>query len=99
MEARCYSGIVFWSEQGSCDWKGQLSMAKDGVEVWRENWGKKTEATHSGDRTAYDFYQCRKNGTYTLTLDNIDMQSSNNGIIGDWHDVFPPAVSVTAEGC
>lgn len=99
VEAHCYSRIVFWSEQGSCDWRGQLSMAKDGVQVWKEPWGKKTEATHSGDRTAYDFYQCRGYGTYALTLDSIHMLSSNNGIQNDWHQVFPSAVTLTAKGC
>ncbi|MFD7285320.1 hypothetical protein [Streptomyces sp. NPDC059863] len=91
--------LLTWSEQGSCKWTGDLSMKKDGVQQWKERWGKATGATHTGDRTIRGHYQCRGNGTYTLTLDNIDMKSSNGGIVGVWEPVHPKPVTLTAKGC
>ncbi|MFH8836313.1 hypothetical protein [Streptomyces sp. NPDC017868] len=91
--------MLLWSEAGHCDWTGDLAMTKDGLRAWKEHWGMKTEATHQGARTQSDHYRCRGNGTYTLTLDNITMEVSNNGVTNDYHKVPMKSVSVTGKGC
>ncbi|MEV6425076.1 hypothetical protein [Streptomyces sp. NPDC051662] len=91
--------LLAWSDQGSCKWTGDLSMKKDGVQRWKERWGKATAATHKGDRTTWGPYRCRGNGIYALTLDNIDMKSSSSGVVGGWEPVYPKPVTLTAKGC
>ncbi|MEW1828969.1 hypothetical protein [Streptomyces sp. NPDC088196] len=44
-------------------------------------------------------YQCRGSGTYTLTIDHINLKYSNNGVYGEWTPVFPKAVTATGRGC
>lgn len=100
VEAKCsHKTLLLWSEQGSCDWKANVVMKKDGVTAWDENWHNRTEATHSGARTYYEYYRCRGNGTYTVTIQNINMRSSNNGIVDDWHAVSLNPTTATGKGC
>ncbi|MFG3168548.1 hypothetical protein [Streptomyces sp. NPDC048200] len=98
--ARCYhKTLLTWSEQQSCKWNAWLTMKKDGNQAWHEHWSDQTEATHQGAVTKYEYYQCRGNGIYSLTIDDINMKSSNNGIVDHWTSVYPKAVTATGKGC
>ncbi len=85
----------FWDSK-PCRVTSKLTLKKDGVEAWTEDRAFNV-AADSGGNTYVDFYACRGNGVYSLTLHDIHVEVYDNDASNVDIDVAP--FTVTASGC
>lgn len=91
----CQEKGVFLYTAADCGWNARVSLQKDGVTVWSE-W------TNSG---WHDHYACRGYATYTLVVEDINAQITDNVIIPTENNqpktvkLKPGRITVSAKGC
>ncbi|MEU2557219.1 hypothetical protein ACF1GY_37655 [Streptomyces sp. NPDC014684] len=95
VRGRCWTKGIFWNEK-NCKFDADLTLRKDGVEVWKKRVGKRTDFQHTQDTATTSLWSCNGPGRYTLTVDAIDMYTLNEPYS---IKVDPAPVTVTADGC
>ncbi|MGW2210727.1 hypothetical protein [Streptomyces sp. NPDC001781] len=95
VRGRCWTKGILWNER-DCEFDADLTLRKDGVEVWKKRVGKRTDFQHTQSTSSTSSWSCDGPGRYSLTVDAIDMYVLNEPYR---LKVDPAPVTVTADGC